>query len=90
MLFSKLWLFALIFQIAMNLPRLFTTSIPKSNSREITYSDYKKLDSLKFNNELKNALTKESIDNDAKLIMKTMQSQHNLLYKINMLQVSFT
>ena len=39
------------------------TSIPKRNSRQITYRDYKKFDSLKFNNELKNVLTIENIDN---------------------------
>ena len=65
-------------------------SIPKGNSRQIIYRDYKKFDSLKFNNELKNALTKENINNDAKLILKIMQIQNILLYKTNMLQVSFT
>ena len=39
------------------------TSIPKGNPRPITYRDYKTFDSLKFNNELKNALTIENIDN---------------------------
>ena len=39
------------------------TSIPKGNPREITYRDYKKFDSLKFNNELKNVLAIENIDN---------------------------
>ena len=32
------------------------TSIPKGNPRQITYRDYKKFDSLKFNNKLKNVL----------------------------------
>ena len=31
-------------------------SIPKVNPRQITYRDYRKFDSLKFNNELKNIL----------------------------------
>ena len=65
-------------------------STPKGNSRQITYRDYKKFDSLKFNKELKNVLTKENINNDAKLILKTMQIKHILLYKTSMLQVSFT
>ena len=42
------------------------TSIPKGNPRQITYRDYKKFDSLKFNNELKNMRTKENIDNCTK------------------------
>ena len=42
------------------------TSIPKGNPRQITYRDYKKFDSLKFNNELKNVLTIENIDNCTK------------------------
>ena len=33
---------------------------------------------------------KENIKNDAKLILKTIQIQHILLYETNMLQVSFT
>ena len=39
------------------------TSILKSNSRQITYKNNKKFDSLKFNNELKNVLMKENIVN---------------------------
>ena len=42
------------------------TSIPKGNPRQITYRDSKKFDSLKFNNELKNVLTMENIDNCTK------------------------
>ena len=42
------------------------TSIPKGNPRQITYRDYKKFDSLKFNNVLKNVLTIENIDNCTK------------------------
>ena len=38
------------------------TSIPEDNPRQITYKDCKKFDSLKFNNELKNVLTIENID----------------------------
>ena len=38
-------------------------SILKGNPRQITYRDNKKLDSSKFNNELKNVLTIENIDN---------------------------
>ena len=45
---------------------VFKTSIPKGNPRQITYRDYKKFDSLKFNNELKNVLLIESIDNCTK------------------------
>ena len=41
---------------------VFKTSIPKGNPRQITYRDYKKFDSLKFNNELKNVLTIENIE----------------------------
>ena len=39
------------------------TSIPKGNPRQITYRDYKKFDSLKFNNELTIVLTIENTDN---------------------------
>ena len=39
------------------------TSISKGNPRQITYRDYKRFDSLKFNNQLKNVLTIENIDN---------------------------
>ena len=39
------------------------TNIPKGNPRQITYRDYNKFDSLKFNNELKNVVTIENIDN---------------------------
>ena len=42
------------------------TSIPKGNPRQITYRDYKKFDSLKFSNELRNALTIENNDNCTK------------------------
>ena len=42
------------------------TSIPKGNPRQTTYRDYKKFDSLKFDNELKNVLTIENIDNCTK------------------------
>ena len=35
----------------------------RGNPRQITCTDYKKFDSLKFNIELKNVLTKENIDN---------------------------
>ena len=38
--------------------------IPKRNSRQITYRDYTRFDSLKFYNELKDKLPKENIDND--------------------------
>ena len=37
------------------------TSISKGNPKQITYRDYKKFNSLKFNNELKNELTIENV-----------------------------
>ena len=49
------------------------TSIPKGNPRQITYRDYKKFDSLKFNNELKNVLTIENIDNCTKFDEKFLE-----------------
>ena len=39
------------------------TIISKGNPRLITYRDYKRFDSLKFSNQLKNVLTIENIDN---------------------------
>ena len=42
------------------------TSIPNGNTRQSTYRDYKKFDSLKFNDELKNLLMIENIDNCTK------------------------
>ena len=51
------------------------TSIPKGNPRQITYRDYKKFDSLKFNNELKNVLTIENIDNCTKFDEKFLEKQ---------------
>ena len=42
-------------------------------ARQITYRDYKKLDSLKFNNELKNVLTTENIDNCTKFGEKFLE-----------------
>ena len=44
-------------------------------ARQITYRDYKKLDSLKFNNELKNVLTTENIDNCTKFDEKFLDKQ---------------
>ena len=49
------------------------TSIPKGNPRKITYRDYKKFDSWKFNNELKNVLTIENIDNCTKFDEKSSE-----------------
>ena len=49
------------------------TSIPKENPRLITYRVYKKFDSLKFNKELKNILTKENIDNCTKFDKKYLE-----------------
>ena len=49
------------------------TSISKGNPRQITYRDYKKFDSLKFNNELKNVLTIENIDNCTKFDEKFLE-----------------
>ena len=49
------------------------TSIPKGNPRQITYRDYKKFDSLKSNNELKNVLTIENIDNCTKFDEKFLK-----------------
>ena len=49
------------------------TAIPKGNPRKITYRDYKKLDSLKFTNELKNVLTIENIDNCIKIDEKFLE-----------------
>ena len=48
-------------------------SIPKGNPRQITYRDYKKFDSLKSNNELKNVLTIENIDNCTKFDEKFLK-----------------
>ena len=49
------------------------TSIPKGNPRQITYRDYKKFDSLKFDNELKNVLTIENIGNCTKFDEKFLE-----------------
>ena len=49
------------------------TSIPKGNPRQITYRGYKKFDSLKFNNELKNVLTLENTDNCTKFDEKFLE-----------------
>ena len=49
------------------------TSIPKGNPRKINNRDYKKLDSLKFNNELKNVLTIENIHNCTKFDKKFLE-----------------
>ena len=49
------------------------TSILKVNPRQITCRDYKKFDSLTFNNELKNVLTIENIDNCTKLDEKFLK-----------------
>ena len=49
------------------------TKIPKGNPRQITYRDNKKFDSLKFNNELKNVLTMENIDNCTKFDKKFLE-----------------
>ena len=45
------------------------------NPRQITYRDYKKFDFLKFNNELKNVLTIENIDNCTKFDEKFLEKQ---------------
>ena len=42
------------------------TSIPKGSPRQITYRDHKKFNFLKFNSDLKNALTKGNIDSCTK------------------------
>ena len=47
--------------------------IPKGNPRQLTYKDHKKLDSLKFKNELKNLLTVENIDNCIKFDEKFLE-----------------
>ena len=49
------------------------TSIPRGNPRQITYRDYKKFDSLKFNNELKNVLTIKNTDNCTKFDEKFLE-----------------
>ena len=49
------------------------TSIPRANPRQITYRDYKQFDSLNFNNELKNVLTNENIDNSTKFDEKFLE-----------------
>ena len=41
--------------------------------RQITYREYKKIDSLKFKNELKNLLTIENIDNCTKFDEKFLE-----------------
>ena len=38
------------------------TTVPKGQSKETNYRDYKEFDPSKFKNELKNVLTKENID----------------------------
>ena len=48
-------------------------SIPKVNPRQLIYREYKKFDSLKFNNELKNVLTIENIDNCTKFYEKLLE-----------------
>ena len=52
---------------------ILKTSIPKENPRRITYRDYKQFNSLKFNNELKNVLTTENIDNCTKFDEKFLE-----------------
>ena len=42
------------------------TTVPRSQSKEITYRDYKQFDPSKFKKELKNGLTKENIDSCTK------------------------
>ena len=49
------------------------TSIPKGNPRKINHRDYKKFDSLKFNNELKNVHTIENIENCTKFDEKFLK-----------------
>ena len=49
------------------------TSIYEVNLRQITYIDYKKFYSLKFNNQLKDALMIENIDNCAKFDEKFLE-----------------
>ena len=49
------------------------TSIPNGNIRQSTYRDYKKFDSLKFNNELKNLLMIENLDNCTKFGEKFLE-----------------
>ena len=38
------------------------TTVPRSQTKEITFRDYKQFDCSKFKNELKNVLAKENID----------------------------
>ena len=49
------------------------TSVPKDNPRQITYKDYKKFDSLKFNNKSKNVLTIQNIHSCAKFDEKILE-----------------
>ena len=48
-------------------------SIPKGNPRQITYRDYKKFDSVKFNNEFKKCTYIENIDNCTKFDEKFLE-----------------
>ena len=52
---------------------MLKTSIPKVNPRQITYRDYKKFDTLKFNNELKNVLTIKNNGNCTKFDEKFLE-----------------
>ena len=58
-LFNRLLLYALAFKFVLS---KLKTTIHRSQPKEITYTDYKQFDSLKFKNELENLLTKENID----------------------------
>ena len=49
------------------------TTVPKSQSKEITYGDYKQFDPSKFKKELKNVLTKENIDSCTKFDEQFLQ-----------------
>ena len=64
---------------------VLTPAGPRSQSKEITYRDYKQFDSSKFKKELKNVLTKENIDSCTKFyeqFLKVLNSNVPLKRKL--------
>ena len=85
-LFNKFLLYALIFQTVIRFVlTVLKTIVPRSRLKEITYRDYKQFDSSKFNNKLKNVLTKENIDSCTKCdeeFLKILNNQVPLKRKL--------
>ena len=85
-LFNKLFLYALVFSGCHKLVlTILKTTVPKSQPKETSYRDYKKFDSSKFKNELKNVLTKENIDSCSKFdeqFLKDLNSHAPLKRKL--------